>query len=176
MSSPLPPRAREQVVRGKLHQCSEAEDSLEDPPHPAHPFGRPQPAVGTSNDEQRASGSLLYEASCGANPSGITDSHLFCPVSGGIITRISHHFGVDVKRSSIIGRTEPSLTQLPARAPSRRWRLVLRCTIPPPAAASSSRAAGDPLVQRMDRLETHVVGVTSCLDRQTDLLEKMARR
>ncbi|CAL1389154.1 unnamed protein product [Linum trigynum] len=68
----------------------------------------------------------------------------------------------------------PPLEQPPAQA-----RGCCRCPAlqrpVPPASAVAAAPAGDPLVQRMDRLETHVVGVTSRLDRQTELLEQIVR-
>ncbi|CAL1381876.1 unnamed protein product [Linum trigynum] len=66
--------------------------------------------------------------------------------------------------------------QPPARAPGNCQRPAHQRPIPPPPAASAPRPAGDPLVHRVDRHETHLGGVTSRLDRQTDLLEQMARR
>ncbi|CAL1370389.1 unnamed protein product [Linum trigynum] len=50
-----------------------------------------------------------------------------------------------------------------ARAPSRRRRSALQRLVPPPP-------AGDPLIQRMYRPETQVMGVTSdSTDRPTSL-------
>ncbi|CAL1394208.1 unnamed protein product [Linum trigynum] len=69
-----------------------------------------------------------------------------------------------------------------SRAPSRRRRPALHCPAPPPPPppASSSGVGPSPSgvhhVERMDRLEIHVVGVTSRLDRHTVLLERIARR
>ncbi|CAL1354663.1 unnamed protein product [Linum trigynum] len=61
----------------------------------------------------------------------------------------------------------------PARAPGRRRRPTLERSVPPPTPLPP---ASDPLVQRMDHLETYIVGVTSRINRQTDPLEQMARR
>ncbi|CAL1382148.1 unnamed protein product [Linum trigynum] len=65
----------------------------------------------------------------------------------------------------------PLAEQPPAQAPGRRRRSALqRPTQPLPL------AAGDPLVQRVDHLETSFVGFSSRLDRRTDILELMAQR
>ncbi|CAL1394395.1 unnamed protein product [Linum trigynum] len=65
----------------------------------------------------------------------------------------------------------PPAEQPPARAPGPRQRPALqRLAQPPPP------ATGDPLVQRVDRLETNFVGFSSRLDRQSDILELIPRR
>ncbi|CAL1394482.1 unnamed protein product [Linum trigynum] len=66
----------------------------------------------------------------------------------------------------------PAAKHPPAHAPNRRRRPVLQrpAQQPPPLGAS------DPLVQRVDHLETSFMGFSSRLERQSDILELMARR
>ncbi|CAL1381418.1 unnamed protein product [Linum trigynum] len=122
---------------------------------------------------------------------------------GSYITRLARYFDISLKRCSRVERNQrfdegtlhsmrllqtfgpmryieglspdpevpPPAEQRPAHAPGRRRRPALQCLAQPPPAP-----AGDPLVHRVDRLETNFVGFSYRLDRQTDILELMARR